>query len=463
MKFWKVILIFLVVALAYWQTLSMWVWQDDHAVMFKLQHPAESAGQFGTGIYDRSSAYRGVVAALLPIYSIFGTSPSAFYAFGILAYFLASLAVFYLSQTLIQNSKIAFISSLIFASGYVGAESLWRIFNSIHTSHTIVALCLVLIFYKKFIEQKILFKKLLIYILTIFLFAYTSDTGFVRAHGVILAILAIEFLWNSNFFSIFRLLPFMLIFYKYYIEGYTATSELTDLLNNIFYGGQYSLLLTPFKNLHNMFIPSLWQIPLGVFIVLLILSLIKFKDKLLILSLILMMGSYLVFFIHTPTQVFPSLHRYFLIPAVGSAMFSAVLLTKFFNKKNLLFFVSAIVAIHIILLNLEHASFVKERTTPAKNFYKSLKKELPAISKGSLLYFEVKDELAAKKVFENYIFGVGSMPNSTAIAWQYGIDRYDFYLTTAKFDAEKIIKENSIPVEKIHKFYYSLDSGLAKL
>lgn len=455
MKLSHVILIFLISVLAYWQTPMMWVWQDDHAVMFKLQHQSESAGQFGTGIYDRSSAYRGVIALLLPIYNIFGPNPAAFYIFGILTFFIASLAVFFLSKTLSKSAKIAFIASLIFASGYTGAESLWRIFNSIHTSHTIIALCLLLIFYKKFIDQKILFKKLLIYILTVFLFVYALDTGFVRAHGIIWAILAVELLWNFNLFSLFRIAPFLLIFYKFYIQGYTATFEASDLVNNIFYGGQYELLLTPIKNLQNMFIPSLWQLPIAVFIILIVLVLIKFRDRLLIFSLILMIGSYLVFFIHTPTQVFPSLHRYFLIPAIGASIFLAAVLVKSLSFKYLYFITGLIVVAHLALINLEHKGFIEGRTIPTKKFYQILKRELPVIPQGSLLFFQVKDDLATKEVFENAIFGVGSMPNSTAIAWQYGIDRYDFYLSFEK--------ENNIPVEKVYKFYYSLDSGLIKL
>lgn len=455
MKFWKFILIFSVVILAYWQTMFFFVWQDDHAVMFKLQHPSESAGQFGTEIYDRSSAYRGVIAFLLPIYNIFGQNVTAFYVFGIVAFSLAGVAVFFLAQALTNNKKIALLSSLIFASGYTGAESLWRIFNSIHTSHTIIALCLLLIFYKKFIKQKILFKKLLIYILTVFLFAYTLDTGFVRAHGIILAVLAVETLWNFNFFSIFRLTPFLLIFYNFYIKGYTATSEVNDLISNIFYGGQYELLLVPIKNLQNMFIPSLWQVPLWLFVFLLIIIFIKVKNKLLYFSLILMLGSYVVFFIHTPTQVFSSLHRYFLIPAIGASLFMAEVLVKTVPAKYIHLITGIIVVIHLFLINLEHKSFIEGRTIPAKNFYQVLKRELPVIPRGSLLLFRVKDDLATKEVFENAIFGVGSMPNSTAIAWQYGIDRYDFYLS---FD-----QKNNIPVEKVYNFYYSLDSGLTKL
>src|SRR3990167_6061786 len=111
----KALLIFLVVLAAYWQTLLMYVWQDDHAAMFKLQNVAQSAGHFGTGIYDPSSSYRGVIALLYPIYYFFGTNPLAFYIGGLLAYFLASLAVYFLAQAILKNEKIALAGALIFA------------------------------------------------------------------------------------------------------------------------------------------------------------------------------------------------------------------------------------------------------------------------------------------------------------------------------------------------------------
>ena len=91
----KAILVFLIVLAAYWQTLRMYVWQDDHAVMFKLQNVAQTAGHFGRGIYDFSSSYRGVIASLYPIYLVFGNNPTAFYAFGLLFYFLAALSVYF--------------------------------------------------------------------------------------------------------------------------------------------------------------------------------------------------------------------------------------------------------------------------------------------------------------------------------------------------------------------------------
>lgn len=463
MKFWKFILIFSVVILAYWQTMFFFVWQDDHAVMFKLQHPIESAGQFGTGIYDRSSSYRGVISLLLPIYNLFGTNTVIFYSIGMIVYFVAALSVYFLIRQLTKNKNIAFSGSLIFASGYVGAESLWRIFNSIHTSHTIIALCLTLILYKKFIDQKILFKKLLIYILTIFLFSFTIDTGFVRAHGFIFAVVGLEMLWNFHpLFSLVRLLPFLVIFYRFYIESNTAASEITSVLAEMYNEQNLGVFLIPFKNLHNMFIPSLWQIPLWLFTFLLILILIKLKNKVLWFSLILMIGSYVVFFIHTPTQVFPSLHRYFLIAAVGSAIFISTCVANIYQKKYLFLATGFIVLMHIILLNLEHYGFIKDRSMPARDFYQTLKKEMPQIPIGSLLYFKVKNELRDKNTFENAIFGVGSMPNSTAIAWQYNIDRYGFYLAFNALEASSVIKSHNIPPEKVYTFYYSLDSGLIK-
>lgn len=98
---------------------------------------------------------------------------------------------------------------------------------------------------------------------------------------------------------------------------------------------------------------------------------------------------------------------------------------------------------HKILLN---------RSYPVKNFYQSLKKDLPQIEKGDVLYFDVSRDSAS--VFRDAI-SAAMIPNSGSFGWRYNIDRYDFSLVTDFDELSKLIKEEKKDPEKIHSFWYS--------
>lgn len=448
------LLLFLITFLAFGTTLGLYVWQDDHAVMFKLQHLAESAGHFGTGIYDKSSIYRGVMVPLAPIYWMFGNNPQAFYFFGILGYFLATLAVFFFAQTLFQNRRLAFATATIFASGYIGAESMWRIFNSLHTSNAIIATCLTLGFFKKFIDlRKInLFKSLIYYLLSIALFFYAVETGYVRTHGLILSLLALELFWDFHpIFSFLRMIPFVKIFADYFL-GVSSSSELTNLIQRVVIDKELVLTQYFFKNLEYIFIPSTYYFPVSIFMIILLIILTKFKDRILFYSIIFAVVSFLVYYIHSPTILLESNQRYLTISLIGFSLFIPQLLDKITRKQKKFFYVIlAIVITHIILTNIDTLNLIKTQSNPTRNFYQVLKKEVPKIEKRAVFYFDVKQEKESLNRFAGF-FGVGSMPNETAIAWQYGVDRYDL----------KIVNNFTeiLAFDNFYTFYYSLETGL---
>src|SRR5574341_2304004 len=81
----KVLLIFLISLIAYGQTLLMYFWQDDSALMFKLQHPAEAAGSFGIGLWERSP-YQYLLVPFVPFFPLFGLEPFGYFLVGFLRY-----------------------------------------------------------------------------------------------------------------------------------------------------------------------------------------------------------------------------------------------------------------------------------------------------------------------------------------------------------------------------------------
>lgn len=461
-KFFAVILLFLVSFLAYGQTMRMYVWEDDHAVMFKVQNPEGPAGQFGTGIYDRSSAYRGVLVPTIALSPLFGTNPTGYYFAGIVAYFLASIAVWFFVSTLTRNSRVGFAAGLIFAAGYVGAETLWRIFNSIHTSHAIAAICLSLGLYKKFIDTRrnLKFKRLVFYLSSLLVFVYAIETGFVRAHGIIFPVLFLELFWNFNLASLIRMTPFAYVYHQFYILGNKDNPDLPALINQLLVEQKFELLLVPLQNLQNIFLPSQYSLPILLFLLILIAVMIKTREKILLYAVLFMLTNYAAFFIHTPWQVFASTHRYFSIPLIGATLFMAQFLTHILPGRSRYFFaVSAVVILHLVLVNQENQAFIIKETIPTKRFFESFKREVSQLPQNGVLYFDVKDDAKSMGEFGN-LFDVGSMPPTTALAWQYGIDRYDFKLAGTFPEILSFLKKQETNKDLVFTFYYDTDRGL---
>ncbi len=95
-----------------------------------------------------------------------------------------------------------------------------------------------------------------------------------------------------------------------------------------------------------------------------------------------------------------------------------------------------------------------QRSFPVKRFYEQLETYLPKINKGDVLYFDVADNV------QNYFasaFSVAQMPEETAIAWRYGVDRYDFKRITNFDDLESDITNNNLRRDQIYSFFYSKD------
>lgn len=95
---------------------------------------------------------------------------------------------------------------------------------------------------------------------------------------------------------------------------------------------------------------------------------------------------------------------------------------------------------------------LNERTFPVGNFYKQLKVYLPEIKKGDVLYFDVAKDVASD--YRNAVVAA-QMPDTTSIAWRYGIDRYDFKMFSDFNSFHQEVNQNTIDVNKIFSFFYS--------
>ncbi len=164
---------------------------------------------------------------------------------------------------------------------------------------------------------------------------------------------------------------------------------------------------------------------------------------------------------YNPSVIYDSINRY-LSHSFFALTILIVLIYRNFEKEKLSKFLVLVLIVFYGLGNLVSAfsyqkKLLKFRTKPVKEFYQQLSYILPKIEKGDILYFDVAPD--ARGYFAD-AFSVAQMPDTTAIAWRYKIDRYDFFMAEGYQSFIKQVSENNIPQEKIYTFFYSKNTGL---
>lgn len=526
------LIIFIVVLASFGQLIFFDVWQDDNALIFKLQHITDDAGVFGPGLLGLG-VYKYIAVPYYLIDQFFGLNLTVFYCFTILFYFLASVSVFYVTKQLTKNIFLSFLSSLIFASGFIGSEGIMRLFNSIQTSYSVILACLTFIFLQKAAEEKFYPNLFLSY-----LFFYLSlELAYIRTQYLILPVFAFGLLFFRRWLKL-SLLPFLVIFYLQYFQSPDPRTKLIwDFLQNLlaenldytfsfftsvgniilpqpvngllfsllsavtldgenkllilqllsivfvglfcillwiknhkiislgFFASTFSWLvfhLSIFEQSEKIFSRSLGDIynnflasylaglSLIASFFLICLAFKKNKNYALVVGvLIFWLGSnILTYAVYLPFTPLESISRYSLHSFIPLAIFLPLLLSFFLKRNTVFFLVSILIIVNISYSINYQRHFIFEKINPTKKFYSELKSNLAEIPKGSMLYFDVADDEISRQQYKDF-FSVGSMPDTTAIAQRYGIDRYDFTKTENYADLK------DIPFDKIFSFFYS--------
>src|SRR5258708_777901 len=153
---------------------------------------------------------------------------------------------------------------------------------------------------------------------------------------------------------------------------------------------------------------------------------------------------------YEPLVTFNTTHRYLLGAFfVLVCMFGLIYVNS--NKKVKLFIILW-GAFNLISSVFYQNQILQNRSFPVDSFYSQLKVYLPSITKGDLFYFDLGDN-ESHDHFQNAI-STASMPDETAFAWRYGVDRYDFKITSTFNDFISSIKTQNTPFSRLHTFYY---------
>lgn len=550
--FFTVSVVLFIILIAYGQTLGMYFWRDDSALMFKLQNPQGPAGSYGEGIIG-TGPYKYLITLFVPFFPIFRLNPFGYFLIGLIAYCLSTVTFYLFASELLKNRKATLFSVLIYAAGYIGSDTMLQLGNSWQTNLGLILAFLLLWAYLKFFRSNQQYKY---YFLALFLFYGCVEFVFIRSHSLIIPIIAIELFFTATSFKILKIpmivirqFPFWFIFYNnYLIDRSEGGMGLSVLLKNLL-AGKVEILSGFLATVGNLVVPAVLQAKLATFayprtqlvllvlvlffnlflhftvesgkklkilsacflfitfflnqfliskdlfwyrsqldfiagglglytvVIVLGLSVALWKNKknmalTLTLGLVILMSQTFGYFIKYPEAIFTTTHRYLSYAfvgyslIVGSVCFLLFEIISFHSKEAqkkfsyiLAFIPLGLVLVTNLYLGVTYQSkFVKEVSRPTRNFYITLKQFVSTVKKGDVFYFDIEDNNFYRTQFGNF-FSVGSMPDSTALAIYYNVDRYDVSLIDNFNELLNKLSKREIVIDDIHSFYFG-KSGL---
>ena len=452
-------LILLVCFLAYGKILGMHFYLEDYLIIHSIQHPDSPSAGYGSGIVGRPYGY--AVTPFIPFYYLFKLNPFGYYLVEIILYFLAAIAVYFLVLTLTKNKNASLGSSLIFASGYVGSESLYRLAVGWQNIFAAIFISLSAAFYYKYIKNP----SLKSYILAFSIYLFTSEFSFYRAHGIILIILGLEILFNFKpIKSLIRIIPFALSYWYFYVysirDFMSSGSTSATLLHKIFIEKHYDYILVPLKTLENLLVPDKVNLPLFIFLAAILLALVWKRSKTLIYCLMFTVANFLVYFYYSPGNPQETAQRYLLVSYVGAASFWGIFLNKVFSNKLRYFLsCSVILALNLGFSHKEQISILQNRSKPSARFWQDMRSQVASLPKHSAIYIDSKNDGVSKPARDAAV-GAGSMGPTTSFAVYYGVDWTDIYLAETFSELLEFIKVGKVSQKNIYTFFYSKNEGL---
>lgn len=571
----------LLVLLAYGQTLGMYFWQDDAALIFKMQHPIPNSGSFGSGIFG-VGAYKYLATPFIPLYPLFGMNPLPYFALGLFIYLVLTYIVFWFIRVLTQNNRVATTGAVLFGAGYFSQLAIFRLINSYQTNMSVMlALAtfgVLILFYQT--------RKWWWYALAVLLFGATLELMLVRSHGLIIPFVALEGLFlvstlDSRLWTLgpkvesrkskvgstwsnvkgqlsnvalaaLRLLPFVLIYKAFYFNGNESSGGALDsLMKTYLVEGHWENFFGLAASFGNMLIPDViikwfselsgtpigptnWSHLLVFGAFLLLVWLTKWRLKLswrfsvpaellgagwlwinilgaqaqylwyqdftnilsgtigglalvyfgslalniwnryrllsiaILFSLVWSVANYFGYFVLYPTSIMTSTTRYVMHSFVATVALWAIWIELLFapvrnaaekdRSDSPSWLPTAIVTALLALVPLsltigDQQAWVAEKSVPTRAFYQTMQQLYPKLEYGALIWYDTKRDPAVEYAFGDF-FAVGSMPDETALAIYYGIDRYDLKLSNG---ANNFLGEayhwKKAP-EQLYTFYY---------
>ncbi|OGM79297.1 hypothetical protein A2382_00740 [Candidatus Woesebacteria bacterium RIFOXYB1_FULL_38_16] len=530
------IFLFFTVVVSYGQLLLMDVWQDDHAIFFKLAHINERAGFLGDGIFG-AGAYRYTAAPYYLIYLLVGYRLPFYFLLAWICYFVSVYVIFKLGSRMF-GQRAGRVSAFLYGAGYVASDGFIRLYNSVITSVSVIGIAFLFFF----LWQAFQTKKIRYYLGVIISYYLVNELASARSHYLIGVLLLFEVIfnfslkrsWRQIFWVLVRISIYFVIFYRMFIVGMDQRAgSIGPLIIDLAKGKLY--LLKGFLGSVSNFFVNDWLFEMGVktmnkfnlwyllplVLVLMVVFLRRKTKKWLLWSglflgfLILLLwmvdgifnspevgysstlekvrvylggviltsvcltaifyyrqGKKVVLFligwillniaaywVYAPGVVYGTINRYFAHSFFALSLLGGWLFVDFSKKKDKWYRLMLLIIVGWGFLNLINSVVyqrwvVVNRAYPARDFYQQLKTSVSEIKKGDVFYFDVGK--GKERSFTD-AFSVAQMPEETAIAWRFGVDRYDLKRFTNFEELNKFVKSSGLDSSQIHTFYYGED------
>lgn len=223
------------------------------------------------GGVDRAFPYQGIKYVLYPLYLLFGNQPSGYFQVAFFLYTLLPLFLAFVIWKYTNNKFLAFITGLLFATGYIGSESKLMIELAIPEIMYLFSLLGVLVFYKNYID----FHSVRSWIIAFTLYSLAIIFISQRAYSFVFIVFITDLLLtlhlkSKSWFvyitgSIKRMLPFIFTFVGVYIgiPLYLHENTTSYLATNWIWQSRYVFTIKSYliflSDVGNFIIPSFFQ------------------------------------------------------------------------------------------------------------------------------------------------------------------------------------------------------------
>lgn len=479
------ILLALEVSYSIGKTAQYYFYTDDYALLYHLQN----------NIFY-GWPYHFVSLVYLPVFKLFGLMPEAFTILGITTYFILAIGVYFLNLIVFKKKSISFFASAIFATAYVGIDQFTQLAVSTVNNISYFLVCLILIVYIYFLQKQrkiFYFLSLALFIIVMYFFSFRGFTLalFIPAIEVILLLERknTKIILDNIRFTLLRLIPFMLIGYKFGIFSYgknvgeNAVVPAAHLIN--LFASPFSLdfftelsriigrIVAPetfFARTLSITISSEAYVAIGALFLLtsLIVAALMYKKnemdyfRGLLFFTAVMIGGFagnLILLLSFDSN--GPINRYLNLSFVGySGVVSALIylfskrIQKKFSRKISLMYPLSVLVIVLILISLSRnyeEMILRERSYPARNFFAQMERLIPKLSGNSVFYFDVSDIYPSPSRFGSILLGA-YMKKEVVLASSYNVDINSIEIVDTL--NEYISLKRKKPGGSFYSFYY---------
>lgn len=404
-SFFHALILISVSFLAFNEVFRMYFFRDDFSILYNLEQNL-----------PHQYPYMHEIQLYLPIYNLFHLNPAGYFIYGFVFFLISILTFYLLVYELLSKKVFAFIASLIYATSPVGISSVVEM-STYQTSYFILSfLFLILILLIKFYKTL----KIKFYIASIFILIISFEIEPFRSFLFPIIMIILGFIYNARNYKSKAFLLQLVIIVGIWLSFFMIRPHLSSQLplrgSNEAIGVYFNslkivnIVVYPVITFLNVvfLIPSGKILPwiripltlLTLFVCLIIFTKLYKKHsnalKNYIFSCLFIYIVALAFFILGGGYIFGSDDRYMTFALPGHALLIASLYMCFsiiLKKRKTISKIPYLILFYIVINNIfttrNYLSDFNKRRIYVDSFFSQIKKYMPNLPSGSLIYFKL--------------------------------------------------------------------------